>query len=127
MCAAVMVTRLKLAERRVLLDNDRLSVLTQRLGPERAETYIMDHIEKISDRLARVEASLGKSTFDAVVPDAEAVARFSAEIGLISLGKVSRDLWLAASHNDSTACHAIWERLVRIGDVSLAKVWDLPA
>ncbi|MGY6536592.1 MAG: hypothetical protein ACXIVG_14730 [Pararhodobacter sp.] len=121
-----MITQLKQAER-VLVDSDRVSELMRRLGPAHAEAYVAERVEEISNRLAKVEASHRKAAYGDVVPDAERVEHLSGEIGLISLAKVSHDLRIAASHDDSTACHAVWERLVRIGDRSLAQVWELPA
>lgn len=120
-----MITQLKQAER-VLVDNDRVSELMRRLGRARGEAYVADRVEEISDRLGRVEASHRKGAYQSVAPDAQRVSQLSADLGLTSLARVARDLRIAASHNDATAYHAVWERLVRIGDRSLTQVWELP-
>lgn len=119
------VTKMNRAER-VLLDGNRLNDLLRRLGNKRAEAYVADRVIEISDRLARIEARHRGGAYAAVADDAQQVSRLSADLGLTSLARVSRDLRVVSRRNDTAAYHAVWQRLVRIGDSSLAQLWQVP-
>lgn len=86
----------------------------------------MDTVEDISDRLAEIEWQYRHGNLDEVVPRAQRVTRLCSDIGLTSLARVARDLGISAGRGDLIAFRAVWERLVRIGDRSLAQVWEVP-
>jgi hypothetical protein len=86
----------------------------------------METVESISDTLAEVDLLNREDRLDEIAERAQCVSRQSAEIGLTSLARVSRDMGIAARRLDVTAYRAVWERLVRIGDRSLSQVWELP-
>src|SRR5690606_30423117 len=95
----------------------------RRLGSRGAEAYVMDMVESISDTLADVDLLNRSDQLDAIADHAQCVSRMSAEIGMTSLARVSRDMAIAARRADLVAYRAVWERLVRIGDRSLSLVW----
>ena len=119
------VVELRQSER-ILIDAPRLEALFHQLGDRAAEGFVMDSIEAISDRLAEIELANRKGVLEGVQVKAERVSDLCADIGLVSLAQVSADLGTAAARGDMIAYRAVWERLVRIGDRSLAQVWDLP-
>lgn len=86
----------------------------------------MDRVEEIAERLADLEWLYRQNELGAIARDAGAVSRLCAEIGLTSLARVVRDLGVSARNADIVAVRAVWERLVRIGDRSLAQVWEVP-
>lgn len=111
---------------RILIDAPRLEALFRQMGDRAAEGYVMDVIESISDRLAEIEQATRIGVLDGVAVKSGGVASLCHEIGLISLARVAGDLGAAAKRGDMIAYRAVWERLVRIGDHSLAQVWELP-
>lgn len=111
---------------RVVIDSAALDELFRRLGERGAEALVMESVESISDLLAEVDAHMRKGELDKISPKAKQVSRLSVAIGLTSLARVSRDMGISASKGDMVAYRAVWERLVRIGDRSLAQVWELP-
>jgi len=111
---------------RVIIDTATLDELFRRLGDRGAEDFVMETVEGISDTLAVVDGLVRANRLDEIPPHAHRVSRLSAEIGLTSLARVSRDIGLAARRGDTVAYRAVWERLVRIGDRSLAQVWETP-
>lgn len=119
------VLELNLSER-VVVDAAQLERLFRRLGDRGAEAHVMDAVEDISDRLAGIELSYRNGALCDVPEQARRVSRRCAEIGLSSLARVARDLGISAARGDMIAFRAIWERLVRIGDRSLAQVWEMP-
>jgi len=86
----------------------------------------MEAVEAISELLAEVDGFVRNDALSEIPPRAQQVSRISAEIGLTSLARVARDIGIAASRDDVVAYRAVWERLIRIGDRSLAQVWELP-
>ncbi|WP_139103213.1 hypothetical protein [Pararhodobacter sp. CCB-MM2] len=100
--------------------------LFKRLGDRGAEGFVMQTVETISDILAEVDAFVRHEAYDEIPPRAQQVSRLCAEIGLTSLARVSRDMAISARRQDMVAFRAVWERLVRIGDRSLAMVWEMP-
>ena len=51
----------------------------------------------------------------------------TAGVAVASLqGGLSQSNFYSAQLHDMVAYHAVWERLVRIGDRSLAQVWEMP-
>jgi len=119
------VVELRQSER-ILIDAPRLEALFRQMGDRAAEGFVMDSIEDISDRLAEIELATRNSSLEDVPFKAGRVANLCDDIGLISLARVAGDLGAAATRGDLVAYRAVWERLVRIGDRSLAQVWELP-
>lgn len=111
---------------RIIIDSARLEEVFQRLGDRGAEAYVMEAVEVISDLLAEVDGFVRQDNLPQINPRAQQVSRISADIGLTSLARVARDMGIAASRDDVVAYRAVWERLVRIGDQSLALVWEVP-
>lgn len=111
---------------RIIIDPAALEGLFRGLGDRGAEAYVMETVEAISDILAEVDGLMRQGHLMDIVPRAQHVSRLSVEIGLTSLARVARDMGIAARRGDMVAYRAVWERLVRIGDHSLAQVWELP-
>lgn len=111
---------------RILIDAPRLETLFRQMGDRAAEGFVMDSIEDISDRLAEIEIATRDGLLGDVPAKAERVVSLCTEIGLVSLARVAGDLGAAALRGDMIAYRAVWERLVRIGDRSLAQVWEMP-
>lgn len=111
---------------RIIIDSVRLEEVFRRLGDKGAEAFVMEAVEAISDLLAEVDGFVRTGNRLEIALRAQQVSRISAEIGLTSLARVSRDIGIAAHRDDIVAYRAVWERLVRIGDRSLSQVWELP-
>ena len=111
---------------RIIIDSARLEEVFRRLGDRGAEAYVMEAVEAISGLLAEVDGFVRNNQLAEIPPRAQQVSRISAEIGMTSLARVSRDIGIAAARDDVVAYRAVWERLVRIGNRSLSQVWELP-
>lgn len=120
-----MITQLRPIER-IVIDVAALDDLFNRLGDRAAEETVMMRVEAISDSLAEVDGLLRRGDLAGVVPLAQGVSALCLDIGLTSLARVSRDMAVTARGRDPVAIRAVWERLVRIGDRSLAQVWEIP-
>jgi hypothetical protein len=110
----------------VVVDPTYLDSLCRCMGSRVAEAYVMEKVEEISDRLAGIDDVHRRSLPPLIQAEALRIAQLSGEIGLVSLARVARDLAGAAALGDVAAYRAVWQRLVRIGDRSLAQVWEAP-
>lgn len=119
------VAQLKQFER-ILIDSRRLEALFCRLGHRRAEAYVTERVEEMTNILAEIEVRFRNGLNDAIAGQAQQVSKMAGDIGLTSLARAARDLGNAAQRDDAIALGAIWARLVRIGDRSLAQVWEEP-
>jgi hypothetical protein len=111
---------------RVVIDTVRLDQLFHDLGQRGAENFVMDRVEDIAERLADLEWHYRQNTHDVLAREARVVSKLCTDIGLTSLARVVRDLGVTARSGDTIAVRAVWDRLVRIGDRSLAQVWEVP-
>lgn len=111
---------------RIIIDAAKLEDVFKRLGERGAEAFLMEAVEAISDILAEVDGFVRRGALSEIAPRAQQVSRISADIGLTSLARVARDMGITAQRGDLVSYRAVWERLVRIGDRSLAQVWELP-
>ncbi|PWE27752.1 hypothetical protein C4N9_15055 [Pararhodobacter marinus] len=111
---------------RVIIDTATLDAVFKTLGHRGAESHVIETVEAISDLLAEVDAMVRADNLAGIPELAQRVSRLSLDIGLTSLARVSRDMGISAREGDIVAYRAIWERLVRIGDRSLALVWEVP-
>ncbi len=111
---------------RIVIDAATLDDLFKNLGHRQAENFVSVAVERISDTLAEVDALVRQDRLADIAPRAQYVCKQSVSIGLTSLARVARDMGIAARRDDMVAFRAVWERLVRIGDRSLAQVWEMP-
>jgi len=108
------------------IDSACLDRLCRQMGNRAAEAYLTDVIEDISDRMAAIDDLHRSGLHPVIRTEALRIANLGADIGLTGLASTARDLSVAAERGDMVAYRAIWQRLVRIGDRSLAQVWDAP-
>lgn len=111
---------------RVVVDSAMIAALTRRLGARGAEGFVAERVEEISDRLADIDWQIRHAQMVEVPAAAQRIARLSREIGLSSLARAAHDLANVARAADPHARSAVWDRVVRIGDRSLALVWEAP-
>lgn len=110
----------------VVLDRDQLDVLYRQLGPVGADKVVAHALEELSVLLSDLPAHHLAGRRDALAAGARALAAVAQQIGMTKLARVARDLAGLARGRDAAATGAVVARLDRIGDRSLAAVWDMP-
>lgn len=110
----------------VVFNSRRLRELCSEYGVRGAEAVVMDAVEDISGSLFVIETAYKRDRVAEIPAMAKHVSQLAADIGMLSLARVARDLGIVAQRGDIIACRAVWARVVRIGDQSLAKVWQAP-
>ena len=124
--ALVQILELRPRER-VTIDSARLDALYRRQGARAAEDFLAERVEQISDRLADIDWLHRSGLSPEIAVLARQVSVVAGEVGLGSLARVAADLAAAVGASDWPTYHAVWERLVRIGDESLAGIWETPS
>lgn len=109
----------------VRLDPDALSAIYAELGERGAEKLISRATEDLAGRLQDLRQSLAEGRAADIVRAARMLAQVGAQVGMTSVARVARDLIRATEAGDTTGQAAILARLERIGQRSLAAVWDL--
>jgi len=120
-----LIVQFRVTERSVI-DTAHLDRLCRRMGARGAEGFVAERVEEIADRLADIDWLHRQGQTGQVPVEAQRVARLCTEVGLTSLARAARDLAQTATQADAPAFAAVWDRVVRIGDRSLAQVWDAP-
>ena len=109
----------------VKLDQGQLETLYRQLGPVGADKVVNHALEELASLLARLPADYGAAEMSALSDGARALAAVAQQVGMTKLARVARDVSDLAPRHDSNALGAVMARLERIGDRSLAAVWDI--
>lgn len=109
----------------VRLNPDRVRALYAELGEEGAECVVERAMQEMAVRLGAMERDWRRGDIEGLARHARSVGRLAAEVGMASLARVAADVAATAAAADLTACAATLARLLRIGDRSLASIWDL--
>ncbi len=109
----------------VRLDPGRVMALCAELGEREAEALVERAMQEMALRLGAMERDWRRGDIDTLARNARAVARLAHRVGMATLARVAGDVAACAAAADMTACAATWARLARIGDRSLAAVWNL--
>lgn len=107
------------------LDRDRLEELVIELGEPGAERMVGRALEELAIWLNRADRAYAIGDALKVADCASDLCRISAEVGLVSLHRVARDVRHTATVGDNAALSATMARMMRIGESSLMSVWDI--
>lgn len=109
----------------VRLDPERVMALYGELGERAAEEVIERAMQEMALRLGAMERDWRRRDLAGLGRNARSIARLAHQVGMATMARVAADVAGAAAAMDVTACSATFARLRRIGDRSLAALWDL--
>lgn len=121
----VAITRLEPSEPSVV-DGAVISALFRAHGCAVAEDMLMDYVTELTDRISALDAQAQRAGHISDCEHIRALAQLAADIGLISLAHTLTSLAHATDAGNHGALPAIWDRVKRVGDRSLLKLWTLP-
>ena len=107
------------------LDQGRIETLYRQLGPRGAVDVVCRAIEERAVRLAHCARLWRMRHHGDLRKSARSLVAISDQIGMTTLARVARDVTEAIDCGDDAALSATLFRLIRIGERSLAAVWDL--
>jgi len=109
-----------------VIEHASLQALKTKIGRERSKDVLESTVFELSDQLWLLE----KAFFDGCLEDARKVAQNCCapadDIGLVEFSKVAHDLVSCIDQRDYVATQAVGTRLVRVGEMSLCEIVQLP-
>lgn len=109
----------------VRVDHDRLGALYAELGADAAEDVVCRAMEELALRLSHCSRMYNSGKIRELRKCAKSLIAISEQIGMIALARVAGDVVETIDARDTPATGATLARLLRIGERSLAAIWDL--
>jgi len=109
----------------VQLDSGQLEQLYLQLGEAGAEDVVCRALEELAVRLSHTERCYREERLVDMRKSARSLIAIAEQIGMGKLAQVARDVTLCVDRDDRVAIAATLSRLLRIGEASLHKIWDL--
>lgn len=119
-----MICEMRLVEP-VQLDQNRLAEIVARLGARGADDLISRTMEELAVLLATVHKGFANGRPHEAEHAARKIRQMAAHVGMPGLSSIAQDVARLATGNDGAAIAATAARLIRCGEASLMKVWDL--
>jgi len=113
------ISRLRIAES-VCIQTDALNVFQDALGDDGSHDVIERAVVEVAERMGAVEQALLLGDLDGLKVSAENLGAMGEQLGFLLLARVAQDALACAERSDLNALHAVTERLIRVGDASLA-------
>ncbi|KUJ73281.1 hypothetical protein AVO45_16170 [Ruegeria marisrubri] len=106
------------------MDADRLGALVGQLGDRNAEEVVCRAIEELAVRLSNCDRMWRRQDWVGLRKSARSLVAIAEQIGMSALARVANDVTGAVDSGDHVAASATLFRLIRVGERSLAAVWD---
>ena len=104
----------------VFQDVEPIVSLYRDLGPESAERVVMRALGELSIELSFMTGRIEAHETEGVPRQLRRLQRVSENLGLTSLSTVAGHARECLASGDATAFAAVWERLIRVAESSLA-------
>lgn len=118
------VLNIRLSET-VHVDHDRLGALYAEMGADAAEDVVCRAMEELALRLSHSSRMYAEGEVPELRKCAKSLIAISEQIGMFKLARVASDVVKTVDAQDAPATAATLARLLRIGEQSLAAIWDL--
>jgi hypothetical protein len=117
MCATVTALR---PNERVRLDAEPIAAMYRNLGASTAEQVVSRALSELALTLAGLADQVQGHDLCDLSRGLRRLQRMADHLGMISLGSVATEARLCLDGNDDTAFSAVWARLIRVAEASLA-------
>ena len=109
----------------VSIDHDQLGTLYAQLGALGAEDVVRRAMEELALRLSHAEKQYRQNNRSDLRKGVRSLTKIAEQIGMNKLSRVAEDVSKAIDQCDDVAIAATLARLLRVGERSLAAIWDL--
>jgi hypothetical protein len=113
------VTVLRVRER-VRQDGEAIAVIYRNLGTATAEQMVTRALGELALAMAGIAAQVKGHQLTDLARQLKKLQRMAENLGMVSLGVVAADARACLERCDSTAFAAVWARLMRVAERSLA-------
>jgi hypothetical protein len=110
---------------RVRLDAEPIAAIYRDLGNTAAEQIVTRALGEVALTLAGLAEQVRCHDLTDLHRPLRRLQRMAEHLGMVSLGTISAELRLCLDKGDATAIAAVWARLMRIAERSLATDKDL--
>lgn len=105
---------------RILQDGEAIVAIYRNLGTSAAEQMVTRALGELALAMAGLVAQVKEHHLTDLARQLKKLQRMAENMGMISLGQVSQDARACLERSDSTAFSAVWARLLRVAERSLA-------
>jgi len=110
---------------RVRQDAEPIATIYRNLGTASAEQVVTRALGELALTMAGLAANVRSQEMTDVTRQLRRLQRMGENLGMTSLGLVASDLRSCLENGDATAFSAVWARLMRIAERSLASDKDM--
>lgn len=105
---------------RVRQDAEPIATMYRNLGTSSAEQVVTRALAELALTMAGLASQVRDRQLDDLFRQLRRLQRMAENLGMVSLGLVAADVRACLDASDSTAFAAVWARLLRIAERSLA-------
>jgi hypothetical protein len=105
---------------RVRQDGEAIAAIYRNLGTSAAEQMVTRALGELALAMAGIAAQVRAQELADLSRQLKKLQRMAENLGMVSLSAVSQDARLCLDRCDSTAFTAVWARLLRVAERSLA-------
>ncbi len=105
---------------RVRQDGEAIAVIYRNLGTTTAEQMVTRALGELALTMAGIAAQVKSHELADLARQLRRLQRMAENLGMVSLGLVAGDARACLDRADTTAFAAVWARLVRVAERSLA-------
>ncbi|MXQ09394.1 hypothetical protein GQ651_16225 [Alphaproteobacteria bacterium GH1-50] len=109
----------------VCLEMEQIVRLADQIGVLGADRAASASVEEIVERLCIAEAAWASGEFARLAEASKSLVGIAEDVGMRTLSDVAREVASAACGNDPVAVAALVARQSRVGEASLAAIWNL--
>jgi hypothetical protein len=110
---------------RVRLDAEPIAAIYRDLGTAAAEQVVTRALSEIALTMAGLAEQVRARNLHDLHRQLRKLQRMAQHLGMVSLGQIAAEVRLCLDRGDPTAFAAVWARLIRIAERSLATDKDL--
>ena len=105
---------------RVRQDSEPIALMYRNMGTTAAEQVVTRALAELAMAMTGLSDQVRAQDMTDLGRQLRRLQRMSEQLGLVSLGQVAGDVRLCLDKADPTAFAAVWARLMRVADCSLA-------
>ena len=109
---------------RVQLDNNAIATIYRALGAPAAEGVVTRALTELAVTMACLADQIRDRELEDIQRLIRRLTRMADHLGMVSLGRVAQDVGHCLETGDATAFAAVWARLLRIAESSLATEYE---
>lgn len=105
---------------RVRQDSEPIAMMYRTMGTQAAEQVVNRALAELALTMAGLAEQVKRDEVATLARQLRRLQRMAEQLGLVSIGEIAADARNCADMTDPTAFGAVWARLLRVAEASLA-------